>query len=230
MERLRRTQNDGTIIEIGFTDVHDGDFSIHAPGVDAARRSAVPLPWTWLHQVHGTTVRHVTRPGDHAGEEGDASVTAESGAVLAAQGADCAPIVFWSPEGPIGIAHCGWRGLERGVVEAAVARLRSLGAKRVSACVGPLIHPAGYEFGAEDLDRLSARFGDAVVARTNERTPALNVPTMIRVILTRAEVLIDHDLRTDTATSGRHFSHRTRGDVGRHCGFVYRMGAESPSS
>ena len=49
-------------------------------------------PWTWLRQVHGAGVVIVTEPGEHAGAQADAAVTAVPGAVLAVQTADCAPV------------------------------------------------------------------------------------------------------------------------------------------
>src|SRR4051794_17563047 len=79
-----------------FTSADDGDLRIDAPpdALDRRRRAIAPAPWTWLHQVHGAEVVVVHTPGDHAGAEADAAVTAATGAVLAVQTADCASILL----------------------------------------------------------------------------------------------------------------------------------------
>jgi copper oxidase (laccase) domain-containing protein len=116
------------VVHVRFTARSDGDLAITQPAeaVAAARARVVDRPWSWLHQVHGADVVVVERPGRHAGTSADASVTAHPGAVLSVQTADCAPIALVSPEGAVGVVHAGWRGLEAGVVEAAVAALQQL--------------------------------------------------------------------------------------------------------
>ena len=47
-----------------------------------------PRPWTRLTQVHGARVVTVTRPGEHAGAEADAAVTAVPGCALLVRTAD----------------------------------------------------------------------------------------------------------------------------------------------
>ena len=55
-----------------------------------------------MHQVHGATVVRVAEPGGGAGLEADAAVTAASGAVLAVQVADCAPVALVGSNGVVG--------------------------------------------------------------------------------------------------------------------------------
>jgi len=63
----------------------------------AERRSAVAAgEWSWLRQVHGAFVVDVEERGGAVGAEADASVTSATGAVLAIQTADCAPVVLAS--------------------------------------------------------------------------------------------------------------------------------------
>ena len=61
---------------------------------------------------------------------------------LAVMVADCVPVVLVG-DGPagapvLGVVHAGRPGVAAGVVPAAVARLRELGAARISAWVGPV--------------------------------------------------------------------------------------------
>ncbi len=189
--------------------------------MEARRQAIASGPWTWLRQVHGAQVVTVTPPGDHAGAEPDAAVTAEGDAVLAILTADCAPISFRSVEGIRGVAHAGWRGLADGVVEATVSALRALGATRIDAVVGPCIHPGCYEFSPDDLDAVASRLGNHVRATTAAGRPALDLPGAVRGALAAAGAVIVGGAGECTAcdidASGdpRWFSHRARGDEGR---------------
>ena len=58
--------------------------------------------------------------------------TGPIGAVLAIQVADCAPVALWSPEGVLGAAHAGWRGLADGVLPATAEAMRLVERERTS--------------------------------------------------------------------------------------------------
>ena len=181
-----------------------------------AHRVAVPLPdhWGWLRQVHSADVVVVDAPAAGEAPLGDAAVTACVALPLVVLVADCAPIAL-ACDDAIGVVHAGWQGLLAGVVEHAVAELRAIGTGDVRALIGPCIHPARYEFGRRDLDRVVARLGRGVEARTDQGTPALDLPAGVRSALTRAGVTIVDDVDVCTATSVDHFSHRRDGETGR---------------
>lgn len=193
--------------------------------VAARRRAVVDLPWTWLRQVHGADVVRVRAPGEGSRARADASVTDVPGAVLAVLTADCAPVAFASPEGMIGVAHAGWRGVVAGVLERTVEEMRALGASRIEAALGPCIHPGCYEFSAADLDRVADGLGDGVRAETAEGRPALDLPAAVRSSLARAGLDPATDL-TDvdrcTACSADYFSWRASKDTGRQAAVVWR--------
>ena len=204
---------------------HGGDkvFTVR-PDVADRRRAVVDLPWTWLRQVHGVGVVRVEHPGDHAGARADAAVTAAEGCALAVLTADCAPVALASPEGVIGVAHAGWRGVLAGVLEATVAEMRALGATDVQALVGPCIRPACYEFGEAELDDVASRLGDGVRATTTSGRRALDLPAAVRVALARAGLRDDDvdDVGTCTACSPEHFSWRAAKDLRRQAAVVWR--------
>lgn len=156
----------------------------------------------------------VTRPGEHAGADADAAVTAVPGCVLAVRTADCAPIVIAGTES-VAVVHAGWRGLLAGVVESAVHAQRTLGDEPVAAHLGPCIRPGCYEFGTADLDDVAAVLGPSVRATTGWGTPALDLPAAASIALERAGVPIVHDDSGCTACDDRWFSHRARGDTAR---------------
>ncbi|NNE72293.1 MAG: polyphenol oxidase family protein [Acidimicrobiales bacterium] len=211
-----------------FADRSDGDFSIDSDPVElrVARRALVPHPWTWLRQVHGAEVVVVEGPGQHAGAEADAAVTASPGAVLAIQTADCVPVLFHGEdehaEPIVGAAHAGWRGAAAGVLPATVDAMRSLGAiGEVRALVGPCIAAASYEFGAAELGPLVERFGPTVQGATGWGTPALDLRALVAASLAEAGVdTIEWHVR-DTATSADLHSHRARTEQGRQASVVW---------
>ena len=139
---------------------------------------------------------------------------------LAVFTADCAPVALGSPEGVVGVVHAGWRGLEAGVVEAAVAAMRGLGATRVDAVLGPCIRAGCYEFGDADLDRLAARFGPAVRALTSGGRPSLDLPAAVAAALVAAGADLVDDHGGCTACSRDWFSHRARGETQRQATVV----------
>jgi copper oxidase (laccase) domain-containing protein len=172
-------------------------------------------PWSWLHQEHGSRVWTVTRPGEHAGEDGDALVTASAGTFLAVFGADCALVALGSPEGVAGVVHAGWRGALAGVVGAAVSAMHQAGASEVHAWRGACIHPCCYEFGAEALADAAAIAGDGIVARTRAGAPAFDLPAAVALAVERAGGRLAGGESECTACSDRWFSWRARRDSGR---------------
>ena len=114
----------------------------------AAELQARPV---FLKQVHG---RGVVRLGvDTAdGTEADACWTTERGVACTMMVADCLPVLLADPAGRVvGAAHCGWRGLAGGVLEALWTAMASEAGSPpgVVAWLGPCIGPDAFEVGPE---------------------------------------------------------------------------------
>jgi YfiH family protein len=182
-----------------------------------------PSGWVWLRQVHGRDVVTVDEPPAVV-PVADAAVTARPGLPLVVLTADCAPVALVAPEA-VGVVHAGWPGLEQGVLGAAVDALRNLSPGPVRAVLGPCVHPARYEFGADHLARLVERLGPAVAGRTADGAPAFDIPAAVRVSLARAGVDDLDDVGICTSASPDHFSHRRDGVTGRQAVVVVRTGA-----
>ena len=194
------------------------------PDVAARRRAVVDLPWPWLRQVHGAEVVRVDGPGDAAGAQADAVVTAEAGCAIAVLTADCAPVALASAEGVIGVAHAGWRGVVAGVIDATVQEMRALGATEIEALIGPCIRPECYAFGSDDLEQVAAVLGDGVRATTSAGDPALDLPAAVHTALVAAGVdpSATADIGVCTACSPHYFSWRARGELQRQAAVIWR--------
>lgn len=193
------------------TDRSDGDFQIRhpAPDVETRRRVIVDAPWSWIHQVHGTTVLEVSEPGEHAGATADGLFTVAEGCPIAVTTADCAPVVLVAERG-VAVVHAGWRGLVDGIVESTGQRLRELAGRPIEALVGPCIHPNHYEFGTDDMAAVIDRYGDEVKGLTAWGTSALDMPTAVGRACQAAGWKVT-DIGPCTSGDG-YFSHRIRGE------------------
>lgn len=112
-----------------------------------------------LHQVHSAEVVTVDATGWPERPRADAAVTDRPGIALGILTADCAPVLLSDPQsGVIGAAHAGWRGALGGLLEAVVAAMTRLGARRerIQAAVGPAISRPNYEVGPEFVSRFRA--------------------------------------------------------------------------
>ncbi|NMJ42904.1 laccase domain-containing protein [Roseomonas sp. JC162] len=114
-----------------------------------------------LTQVHGPDVAVVeTLWPDDDRPKADAMVTRRPGVALGIVTADCAPVLFADPAaGVIGAAHAGWRSAVGGVLEATIAAMLALGARReaIVTAVGPCIRQPSYEVAADLRDAVLAR-------------------------------------------------------------------------
>jgi YfiH family protein len=215
----------GRSIRVRSTEEIDGDFARRDADyeLEASRRSVIDRPWVWLSQVHGDGCVDVDSVGFEGacGAPADSSVTRRTDLALSIQTADCVPIALWSLDGVIAAVHAGWRGLEAGVIETATRSMRTQSSAPLHAYVGPSIGPECYEFGAEDLDRLEARFGSTVRAKTNDGQPALDVRAGVISELLRNDVVIDMNDDVCTACAGGFFSYRARADTARHATVIW---------
>jgi len=113
-----------------------------------------------VHQVHGVAVAVCDGPWESR-PVADALVTARPGLLLGVVTADCGPVLFADARaGIVGAAHAGWRGAVAGVLEATLEAMRALGARQITAVVGPCIGQPSYEVGADLRDAVLAETGE----------------------------------------------------------------------
>jgi polyphenol oxidase len=185
--------------------------------------------WHLMRQVHGAEVAlvdHDTPPGSELGYV-DAAVTAQPDRALVVQVADCVPVLF-AGSATVGVAHAGRRGVQAGVVEAAVARLAELGDPPgdIVAAIGPAIGGCCYEVPGDLRDAVVAEVPSAE-ATTTWGTPSLDLPSAVRAQLEDlgVEVVAASGGCTRCDPDRRWFSHRGDPDAGRQIGLVVRRSA-----
>ena len=95
-------------------------------GVEAfytQREAALPYPVIQGHQVHGSRVAIVERPGMMREElEGyDAFVTNRPGVAIGVRTADCVPVLLYDPvQRVVAAVHAGWKGTVLHISEGAL--------------------------------------------------------------------------------------------------------------
>jgi YfiH family protein len=180
------------------------------------------------YQVHSAEARAVTAPWP-ADERPrcDGLVTATPGLALGVTGADCGVLLFADRgAGVIGAAHAGWKGALTGMVEALVAAMEVLGAKRqtISAALGPTISAQSYEVGPEFLARFLAEdksFTRFFGPSANPGHFMFDLPGFIAFRAEQAGIGDFENLRLDTYAdetrffSYRRMTHRKEADYGR---------------
>jgi YfiH family protein len=182
------------------------------------------VPW----QVHSAEA--VATAGPWAREESphvDGVATRTPGLGVAVTIADCCPILFADPKARIvGAAHAGWKGAIGGVIEATVARMEELGARRadVTAALGPCIRQKSYEVGPEFAARFTAEDPDNARFFEPADRPAyamFDLAGYVVARLKRAGLGAVDDLGLDTYSdearffSFRRTTHRGEPDYGR---------------
>lgn len=212
-------------VDLAFTDRHGG------VGAAVLDDFAAGDPVAQLRQVHGNDVVVVTGSSlagvVGAGEvveppAGDALVTAEPGVVLAVRVADCVPVLLADAEaGVVAAAHAGRLGVVAGVVPATVEVMRDLGARELTAWVGPHVCGSCYEVPAELREEVAV-VEPATRSTTSSGTPGLDLGAGVRSQLERAGVAVV-DLARCTLESPDLFSYRREGvAAGRFAGLVRR--------
>ena len=116
----------------------------------------------WL--VHGTSIVYADapRPLDQPSAKADIIFTDNPNVSLFMRFGDCVPILFHDPnKHVIGIAHAGWMGTVRGVVQTAVEGMQShYGCKPedIVACIGPSIGVDHYEVGGDVISQFQEKY------------------------------------------------------------------------
>jgi polyphenol oxidase len=183
----------------------------------SGRRPSDVVP-VFMTQVHGAEVRVVESVAE-ARSPCDGVVTTEPGVALFSLVADCTPVLLYDSEASVVAAvHAGRPGMLAGVVPRAVETMRDLGARRISAVVGPSVCGRCYEV-PEDMRSEAAAVEPVSAAVTWSGTPAVDVAAGVVEQLRRGQVTVTW-VPGCTMQDDSLFSFRRDGLTGRFAGVV----------
>lgn len=167
--------------------------------------------------IHGTSILDGARA--YTSEPIGDGWCAGQPSAFAVIAADCLPILLHDADARvIAAVHAGRVGLLAGVVNAAITKMRALGAMRISAVIGPAICGQCYEVSPELASAAGAEGHPVTTSRWG--TPALDLPQIAAQELTDlgAEVT---QFEACTLEDPRFFSHRSSDRMdGRHGGLI----------
>ena len=188
------------------------------------------------YQIHSGICAIVEGPWpDDEPQRADAVATCRPGVAVAVNTADCTPVLFADGRaGVVAAAHAGWKGAIGGVLEATIARMEELGAKRadIRCAIGPVISQANYEVGPEFHARFVQENGDFArffLASGRAGHFLFDLPGFVAHVLARAGVGQVEDVGACTYGdearfySYRRATHRGEADYGRQLSAIFLM-------
>ena len=171
----------------------------------------------YMSQVHGNRVAIIEDIAD-VDPTADALVTGIPGIALAAQVADCIPLLL-SSKHSVAAVHVGRKGLVNGVAQRTVDVMREMGADNLSAIIGPAICGKCYEVSEEIFREVTSLYPDAKSA-TRSGTLSLDLPKALASILRGLDIEVQNE-SSCTLESKDLFSYRRDAITGRQAGFIW---------
>ncbi len=181
----------------------------------------LPAEPEWLRQIHSS---RVVRLESDSNREADAAITREPGRVAVVMTADCLPILICSQAGDeVAAVHAGWRGLQAGVIQAALASMQTP-AQQLMAWIGPAISQAHFEVGDEVREAYTAVMpGSADFFEAHGAGHWLcDLPGLAQRVLERANVAaVYRDPHCSFRDQKLFYSYRREADTGRMAALIW---------
>ena len=139
----------------------------------------------------------------------DALVTSDNSLILGITAADCLPIIFYDQKNHvIGIAHAGWKGLVKGVVQNTLNKMINLGAQKnsIKSIIGPCIRAGSYEVNKDFVKKLKTEYQKFAVRRMQKIY--FDLPKLAKYILLNSNICEVHDTKKNTFLDKNYFSFR----------------------
>jgi YfiH family protein len=198
------------------------------------RKGFVADALLFVSQVHGADVVVVDEQSKIYGNQNlpkaDAIVTNLKNIAVGIITADCSPILLFDEnQGIVAAAHAGWRGARSGLIESVVMAMKNLGAKNISAKIGPMIQQKSYEVSADFLaDFLveNSQNKDYFEIGLHPDKYRFNLPAYVESKLRNSGVEMIENINLDTYEneekyfSFRRSNHRGEKDCGRNISVI----------
>lgn len=115
----------------------------------------------FMNQVHGDSVKYLRNDLKEIVKATDGILTKNDKFILCVTTADCAPLVFFSPSKKIiGVAHAGYKGILKGIVEKMILKFTTLDVRLsdIFVGIGPCIGDCCYNVSIERIKLFDNRF------------------------------------------------------------------------
>lgn len=183
----------------------------------------------FMRQCHGSDVVVVPRSWQGDPPEADGIVTTSTELALAVLVADCTPVLLVDRVAGVAAAvHAGRPGMMSDIVGHAVDVMSDLGARSISAAVGPSICGRCYEV-PEAMRAEAARVSPAAAAVSWQGTPAIDVAAGV-VDQLRAKSVAVQWISGCSRESPELFSYRRQHRTGRYAGVVRLLDGQTQES
>jgi hypothetical protein len=167
------------------------------------------------HQVHGTEILIVERPGIYQGY--DALITQKRELLIGVSIADCCPILLYDPEKKVVAAvHAGWKGTVGSLVSKTLLVMQSqfgVQGKDCYAYIGTCISKDHFEVGAEVAAQFPSAFKHFEPSRGKYMIDlkAANAQQCLAANIPQAQ--IEYSPYCTYESADRFFSHRKSGGI-----------------
>lgn len=167
-------------------------------------------PVQFMQQTHGNNL-FVVKNIDRVTEDTDSLITSSKEVALAVRVADCIPLLLQS-ESLIAAVHVGRKGLINNIAAKTVAKMKTLGANKISGLVGPHICGKCYEVGTEMAEEIHKTH-----PATGGKKGHLNLFAGLKDQI--KDVLLE-SVNICTKENKNYFSYRNASESGRQVGVI----------
>lgn len=174
-----------------------------------------PDSFSFLKQMHSNKC-HIAKNIKFAlkSHQGDAAATNTKGIMLTVHTADCMPVLFFDRvKKNIAIAHAGWQGALKGIIQNTVESMKKLGSvvENIEIVIGPCIKQQSYEVGPEFYEQFISKdieYKKFFAKSRKDKHYMFNLPQFVISILNNIGIAKIFYLDQDTYNSKNWFSYR----------------------
>ena len=203
--------------------LHVGDHDSQVMQNRQLLEDSLQLPQSpdWIRQTHSNRAAILEQDDNR---HLDAAITRQPGRVAAVMTADCLPILVCDRTGTeVAAIHAGWRGLQAGIVDAALSKMQTAAAE-LMAWIGPGISQEFFEVGDEVYAAYAESIADceSYFIAHGKGHWLCDLSGIAELVLSRLGVpLVARDSGCTDRDAERFFSYRRNGITGRMASLIW---------